>query len=106
MRPWIFIAFWAALLALWTAVQLLFSPDAVTLALLGGAAVGVALLALIARRERRPRREGSDLSPATVITAFGAAALVSGAELGTWCIALGALITACGLAALLAEARQ
>jgi hypothetical protein len=104
-----FIAFWAALLALWTAVQLLFSPDAITLALLGGAAAGVSLLALIARRERRerrPRREAADLSPGTVITALGAAALVSGAELGTWCILLGALITACGLAALLAEARQ
>jgi hypothetical protein len=105
MRPWIFIAFWAALLALWTAVQLFFSPDAITLALLGGAAMGVILLALIARRER-PSRDAPDLSPATVIIAFGAAALVSGAELGTWCIALGALITACGLAALLAEARQ
>jgi hypothetical protein len=101
-----FIAFWSGLLALWTAVQLLFSPDAITLALLGGAAVGVALLALIARRERRPRREAADVSPATVLTAFGAAALVSGAELGTWCLALGALITACGLAGLLAEGRR
>jgi hypothetical protein len=106
MRPWKFIAFWSALLALWTSVQLLFSPDAITLALLGGAAVGVALLALIAARERRPRREAADLSPATVITALGAATLVSGAELGTWCILLGALITACGLASLLAEARR
>jgi hypothetical protein len=106
MKPWSVIALWAALLALWTAVQLLFSPDAIMLALLGGAAVGVALLALIARRERPPRREAADISPATVLTALGAATLVSGAELGTWCIALGALITACGLAALLAEARQ
>jgi energy-converting hydrogenase Eha subunit A len=105
MKPWLFIAFWAALLALWTLVQLLFSPPLVTLALLGGAALAVALFALVARRERRHRRT-PDLSPATPVVAVGAGTLVSGAELGTWCIALGALITACGLAALFAEARR
>jgi hypothetical protein len=105
MKPWMLIAFWAALLALWTLVQLLFSPPLVTLALLGGAALAVTLLALVVRREPR-RRRTPDLSPATPVLAVGAATLVSGAELGTWCIALGALITACGLAALLTEARR
>ena len=65
------IGFWGALLALWTLLQLLFSPPAITLALLGALA-----------------------------------ALMSGAELRTWCPLLGALITACGLVTLVAEARR
>jgi asparagine N-glycosylation enzyme membrane subunit Stt3 len=105
MRPWVVFAFWAVLLGVWTALQLLFSPPLLTLALLGGAAVGVALLALIARRER-PARPAPDLSPATVVLALGAGVLVSGAELGTWCILLGALLTACGIGALIAEERR
>jgi hypothetical protein len=105
MRPWIPIAGWAALLALWTAVQLLFSPPAITLLLLGGAALAVLGLALLAARAHTPR-EPADLSPATPMLALGAAAMVSGAELGTWCILLGALITAAGLFALLAETRR
>jgi energy-converting hydrogenase Eha subunit A len=105
MRPWHFIAFWATLLALWTLLQLLFSPPAVTLALLGGAAVAVAGLALLATRER-PVRNAPDLSPATPLLALGAGLLVSGFELGTWCILLGALIAACGLAALRSEVRR
>jgi hypothetical protein len=105
MKPWMFIAFWAALLALWTLLQVLFSPPLITLALLGGAALAVTLFALLVRRERR-HRATPDLSPATPVVAVGAGTLVSGAELGTWCILLGALITACGLAALLAEARR
>jgi hypothetical protein len=104
MRPWRFIALWSALLAVWALVQLFFSPSPVTLALLGGAAVAVAGLALLAVRER-PVRGAPDLSPATPVVALGAAMLVSGFELGTWCILLGALITACGLAALRSEAR-
>jgi energy-converting hydrogenase Eha subunit A len=105
MRPWQIIAFWAALLGLWTAVQVFFSPSLVTLALLGGAALAVALLAVLVTRER-PVRDPPDLSPATPLLALGAATLVSGAELGTWCILLGALITACGLGALLSEVRR
>jgi hypothetical protein len=105
MRPWRFIAFWAALLAAWTLLQLLFSPSLVTLALLGGAAVAVAGLALLAFRER-PVRSTPDLSPATPVLALGAGLLVSGFELGTWCILLGALITACGLAVLRSEVRR
>jgi hypothetical protein len=105
MRPWRFIAFWSALLALWALLQLLFSPPPITLALLGGAAIAVAALALLASREREVRR-APDLSPATPLLALGAGVLVSGFELGTWCILLGALITACGLAALRSEVRR
>ena len=105
MRPWRFIAFWAVLLALWALVQLLFSPPLITLALLGGAAVAVGGLAVLVTRER-PVRSTPDLSPATPVLAVGAGLLVSGFELGTWCILLGALITAFGLAALRAEVRR
>jgi hypothetical protein len=105
MRSGIVIAGWAGLLALWTAVQLLFSPSALTVALLGGAAAAVLVLALVATRERRPRRT-PELSPATPLLALGVAALISGAELGTWCLLLGALITACGAAALVVEERR
>jgi hypothetical protein len=100
-----FLVFWAALLGLWTAVQLLFSPPLITLALLGGAAVAVLVFALVFARERRPR-SAPQLSWATPLLALGVAALISGAELGTWCLLLGALITACGLATLLAEERR
>jgi hypothetical protein len=104
MRPWTVIAFWAALLALWTAVQLLFSPPLITLALLGGAALAVFALALLVTRERTPR-EAPELSPATPVVALGAGMMVSGAELGTWCILLGALVTAVGMFALIGERR-
>lgn len=100
-----FLLFWAALLGLWTAVQLLFSPPLITLALLGGAATAAGLFAVLAAREHRPR-SSPDLSPATPLLALGVAALISGAELGTWCLLLGALIAACGLAALAAEVRR
>jgi hypothetical protein len=100
-----YLVFWAALLGLWTAVQLLFAPPFITLALLGGAALAVLLFALIVARERRVR-SSPDLSPATALLALGVAALISGAELGTWCLLLGALIAACGLAALVAEERR
>jgi hypothetical protein len=105
MRPWRFIAFWSVLLATWALLQLLFSPSLVTLVLLGGAAVAVAGLALLAARER-PVHSAPDLSPATPLLALGAGVLVSGFELGTWCILLGALVTACGLAALRWEVRR
>ena len=97
------LLFWAGLLALWTAVQVIFSPHLVTVILLGGAAVAVALVAFIAGLARPQRSDPPDLSFATVLIALGVAALLSGSELGTWCIGLGALTTAAGIAALLAE---
>lgn len=105
MKAWMIIGFWGALLALWTLLQLLFSPPPITLALLGGAAVAVLAFALLATR-RRPSPTRAELSPATPLLALGVAALISGAELGTWCLLLGALISACGLATLVAEVRR
>lgn len=106
MRPPLVVGFWAALLALWAALQLIFEPHWLTVALLGGAAVAVGLLALVtalARRRRPERGREPDLSPATVLLAFGVAALLSGAELGLWCLAFGALLVAGGLAKLVSE---
>jgi uncharacterized membrane protein YhaH (DUF805 family) len=101
--PWAVVALWAALLAVWTLVGLVFSPEPIVVILLGGTAVAVAALALVARAAHARGREAPDLSPATVLVALGVAALLSGTELGPWCEALGALLTAAGIAALAAE---
>jgi hypothetical protein len=97
------LLFWAGLLALWTAVQLVFSPEPITVLLLGGAAVAVALTAFVAHLARPARSEPGGLSPSTPLIALGVAALLSGSELGPWCLGLGALMTAAGLAGLLGE---
>jgi hypothetical protein len=94
------LVFWAGLLALWTIVQLAFRPHAITLILLGGSALAVVLVAFVARLARPPRQPSGDLAPAAIMLAMGIAALLSGTELGTWCIALGALVTAAALVAL------
>jgi hypothetical protein len=94
---------WSGLLALWALVSLAFSPEPIVPILLGATAAGVAALAAVTRAARSPRREGPDLSFATVLIAVGIAALLSGTELGTWCLALGGLVTAAGIAALIAE---
>ncbi len=103
MRPWVVVAAWAGLLALWTVVQLAFAPEPVIVVLLGGAALAVGALALITRAARAPGPEAPDLSPATVLTALGVGALLSGTELGPWCLGLGALLTAAGIAGLVGE---
>jgi hypothetical protein len=97
------LLFWAGLLALWTAVQLIFAPQLITVLLLGGAAIAVALTAFVVRLARPADRAGPALSPSTPLVALGVAALLSGTELGPWCIALGALMTAAGLAGLVGE---
>jgi hypothetical protein len=95
---------WAALLALWTAVQVAFSPQPITVLLLGATALAVAVAALVTRAAlTHDESEAPDLSPATVLTALGVGALLSGTELGPWCLALGGLMTAAGIAGLLAE---
>jgi cytochrome c oxidase assembly factor CtaG len=46
------LLFWAGLLALWTVVQFAFAPHAITVILLGGAAVAVAAVAFVVRLAR------------------------------------------------------
>jgi hypothetical protein len=94
---------WAGLLALWALVSLVFSPEPIVPILLGATAVAVAALALVTRVARSPRGEAPDLSFATVLIAVGVTALLSGTELGPWCLALGGLVTAAGIAALIGE---
>jgi hypothetical protein len=94
---------WSGLLALWALVSFAFSPEPIVPILLGATAAAVAALALVTAVARAPRRPAPDLSPATVVIAVGVCALLSGTELGTWCLALGALTTAAGVAALLGE---
>jgi hypothetical protein len=103
MRPALVVGFWGGLLVLWAAVQLIFSPHWLTVALLGGAGVAVLMLAFVTALATPRDRGGPDLSFATVLLAFGLTALLSGTELGPWALALGGLLLAAGLAALVAE---
>lgn len=98
---------WGALLALWTLVQLIFSPDAITVALLGGASLAVFLTAAVvalaaAGPEERPI---PDVSVATVTAAVGVSIAVIGAQFGTWCILLGLGLAAFGLGGVVRERR-
>ncbi len=88
---------WGALLLTWAAVELIFSPTAPELALLGGAGgacfVSGWVLALVEHRRlgrmapgphAGERRRITDLSVATIVLALGIAMLGVGAELGHW----------------------
>jgi hypothetical protein len=102
------VAAWAAMLAVLTALQFLFSDlDWLTPVLLGTAAFGtLALAALVAvRGERGGSRASPELSFATVAVAGGVAAMVIGAELGPWLVYLGAGVTLFGLGGLVRERR-
>jgi hypothetical protein len=100
------VAFWASLLALWTAVQLIFDPQLIGVLLQAGAALGVALLALVVSAASRdePRRI-PELSMATVGFAVGVSGVLVGAEIGPWCIAMGAAIAVLSLGGLARERR-
>jgi hypothetical protein len=108
-RPGVVVAVWGGFLCATTALQALFSgTDRYTVLLLGGAAAGVLVLAVVAALagEAGARaRPIPDLSVATAIVATGVAAMVLGAELGTWLLLIGAGVTAAGLAALVRERR-
>jgi O-antigen/teichoic acid export membrane protein len=108
-RPGVVVAVWGGFLCATTALQALFSgTDRYTVLLLGGAAAGVLVLALVATltgEARERRRPIPDLSVATAIAAAGVAAMVLGAELGTWLLLIGAGVAAGGLASLVRERR-
>ena len=108
MRPALFVALWAGMLAVFTAVQFLFSGlDWLTPVLLGWAAAGTLGLAAVVALGGEPAgpRAVPDHSAATVAVAGGVAAMVLGAEAGPWLIYLGAGLTVFGLAGLIRERR-
>ena len=91
---------WALLLAVHTTVLAALGGDTLEIALLGGAAAGVAVLALIVAVRRRTEgpRELGDVSLPTALAAVAVAGLVVGSELGRWLLLIsgGLLIVALG----------
>jgi hypothetical protein len=92
---------WAVLLGINTGVLVALGGDVLPVALLGGAAVGTAVLAaVVAVRARRDdeRWAVTSASPAAALAAIALAGLVLGAELGLWLLLIsgGALLLAIG----------
>jgi predicted permease len=87
---------WSVFLAVLAAMLWVWSPgDELAIALLGGAALGAALVALAVALRATPRDERSwrvipDLSPATSLLAIGLATMLIGLEAGQWLIWIGA----------------
>jgi hypothetical protein len=102
--PLVFLA-WALLLAVHTTVLVALGGDTLEVALLGGAAAGVAVLALLAAL--RGRAEGPrvvpDLSPPAALAAVAVAGLVVGSELGTWLVLIAGGLLVVALAGLVRE---
>lgn len=100
---------WAVLLGINAAVLAAFGGDTLEVALLGGAAAGVALLAALVAVVRAPDPDAPrvirDLSPAAALAAVAVSGLVLGAELGTWLVLISAGLLVLALAALVREAR-
>jgi hypothetical protein len=109
VTPARWVALWAAMLAVFTAVMLLFGDlDAYSPWLLGGAAAGALVLALLAARvepSRRTALDVPDLSVAPGVLALGVTLLVGGTEVGTWMLLLGAGVALLGLGVLARERR-
>ena len=91
---------WALLLAVHTTVLVALGGDTLEVALLGGAAAGVAVLALVVALRRRDDgpRAVRDLSPPAALAAVAVAGLVVGSELGMWLLLIsgGLLVLALG----------
>jgi hypothetical protein len=100
---------WALLLAVNAAVLVALGGDTLEVALLGGAAAGVALLAALAAASRPPDPRASraipDLSPPTALAAVALSGLVLGSELGTWLMLISAGVLVLALVALVREVR-
>jgi hypothetical protein len=98
---------WALLLAMNTTVLVVLGGDALEIALLGGAAAGVAVLAVLAAWRRRSDavRTLPDLSLPSALAAMAVAGLVVGSELGTWLILIAGGLLALALGGLVREGR-
>jgi hypothetical protein len=115
-RGWIVLAGWGAILVAFAAVQVIFEPEAIELALLGGSgAIVIAggAVALASERSRRgPQpidRDSQEVlrwtSGASAGLAVGLCLLVLGWEVGPWMIGIGAGLVALGIAGLVREHR-
>jgi hypothetical protein len=110
---WIVLGGWGLLIVAFATVQLVFSPRASEIALLAGSGAVVVLggvAALVAERRRRPRRAASGelmrwTSASTVTLAVGICVFALGWNVGAWCIAIGAGLSAVGLFGVVREIR-
>jgi hypothetical protein len=96
---------WALLLAAHTTVLVALGGDTLEVALLGGAAAGVAVLALVVALRRRGEapRAMPDLSPPAALAAVAVAGLVVGSELGMWLLLISGGLLVLALAGLVRE---
>jgi len=114
-RSWIPLVGWGALLLVWTAAQLPFSPDGTELGLLGGAGAFCVVLGgavFLGERRRGVARDVPDApqhvpdtSAPTALLALGICVLVVGWELGLWAVYLGSGMAVIGAGALVRERR-
>jgi hypothetical protein len=110
---WIVLAGWGALIAAFAVVQVVFTPRAAEIALLGGSGAVVVLggvAALIAERRHRGRRGREReltrwTSASTVALAVGICLFVLGWDVGAWCMAIGGGVAAVGLFGVVREIR-
>jgi hypothetical protein len=102
------LAIWGLALAFNALLLGLFGGGVLPVALLGGAAAGVLVVAAVLtwRPAREPRpRAVPDLSPPTVLAVVAVSALVLGAELGPWLLWIGGGLAVLAAAGLLRERR-
>jgi hypothetical protein len=100
VRPPLVLLAWALLLGVHTTVLVLLGGNGLEVGLLGGAAVGCALLAGVVAVWRGSGRAPRDLSAPTAMAAVAVAGLVVGSELGTWLLLISGgllLVAAAGL---------
>jgi hypothetical protein len=98
---------WAAMLAVFVAIQFVFSTNAYYWGLLGGAAVATAAIAgfYLLRPPLRPVEYVAEVSYATVAVAAGAAIAVIGIPFGAWLYLPGLGLLVVGLGGVMRELR-